>query len=64
MKCKKCGFDIAVFQEFASTDVLAGEWKDSVFHPIGSKDAGYEMTAEYLMCANGHISHEKYEVEW
>ena len=64
MKCKKCNFDLEVVQEFESCDILVGEWKGSVFRVVASKDASYEMRDEYLMCANGHASSEKYEVEW
>lgn len=64
MKCKKCGFELEVFEEFASTDVLVGEWKGSVFHVLATNDVGYELSAEYLMCANGHVSHEEYQLEW
>ena len=64
MKCKKCDFDLEVIQECESCDVLVGEWKGSVFHVVAFRDASYEMKDEYLMCTNGHISHEDYEVEW
>ena len=65
MKCKKCDFDLEVFQSFESCDILAGEWKGKVFHVVETKDTGsYEMTAEYLMCPDGHVSQESYELEW
>ena len=64
MKCKRCGFDVEVNQEFISTDVLVGEWKGSVFCVLSSKDASYELNAEYLMCTNGHVVHEEYQLEW
>ena len=65
MECEQCGEDFTPCQAYESVEQYYGSWEGNKFVATGSKSTDvYEVTEEFLMCRNGHLSDNEYEVEY